>query len=375
MPWRLYDAFVLPQEGCRLATFVAQYEGGCEEMEGVLSDAARDAGAPNATAWFGEAVAGRDECAVCVLGSWEKRNAPVFEAARKRRLEARGGPTRKLECVFDDGTVVASRPTRETFHRRASTLVFECVVPPHLRDAACSDTLGVRIVDGRRAHPRVPLCGFFGIRASTMAACAWTSANEYLDRDGVRRQPTSVRGLREWLAAHLAFGVEAFVVFDDDARWTDPRRSKLWPAVEPLAAVGRAALVPWPWRACGARGDGPWVSVRGGQRSALSIQSFWGRPSQYAAQNACHRRLKSVKWIAHLDVDEFAVPASSLPAAVAPYEARSDVSSLALPHVFYGRCDTGKGDSLLLFSGSRECAGKAQPSRTKQIAKGTAVNL
>ena len=65
-----------------------------------------------------------------------------------------------------------------------------------------------------------------------------------------------------------------FLVFDSGAAWTEPERSALWPAMAPFVAAGRGALLPWPSRACGARGDGPWVTLDAGEHDALSLQSF-----------------------------------------------------------------------------------------------------
>ena len=62
LPWRLYDAFVSTGDGCRVATFVAQYERGCEEMTAVLEAAAQPL---NASAWLETARAPEGACRVC----------------------------------------------------------------------------------------------------------------------------------------------------------------------------------------------------------------------------------------------------------------------------------------------------------------------
>lgn len=373
MPWRVYDGFASRHDGCSTATFVAQYEGGCDDMVSVLEKTARRAGFANASAWLGGAAAGPDECAVCVLGEWEKENFKLFEDERKRTVLESGGPTESITCVFEDGTRVQAR-VDPGFHRHRSTLVWECDVPLRLRNSACQDKLWVGFETGPRSHPFVRLCTFAPPNVE-LAACTWTSARPYVDRDGKSKSATTPAALEEWFAAHLAFGVEFFVVFDDDARWDLPTQSALWPAIEPLVRRGKASLLPWPHRACGARGDGPWVRVDGGQRSALSMQSFWGRPVQYAAQNACHRRLqRTAKWVAHLDVDEFAVPASDSGLLPMLREYGDNVASLALPHVFYAACPDDAPNGTLLFAGRRFCAGKAQPSRTKQLTRAKAVH-
>ena len=74
--------------------------------------------------------------------------------------------------------------------------------------------------------------------------------------------------------AHWAFGVRYFLVFDSGAAWTEPERSALWPAMAPFVAAGRGALLPWPSRACGARGDGPWVTLDAGEHDALEARGW-----------------------------------------------------------------------------------------------------
>lgn len=378
MPWRLYDAFVSRQDGCAVATFIAQYERGCEEMEKVLEGVGHDAGFDNVSAWFGAAKAKQGDCATCVLSDWEYKYKPAFSAARRRSVQEAGGPTTQLVCVFDDGTRVSAKRIDHRFHKGGSTLVWECDVPEQSRWLACQNAFGVSAIeDGNRSHSSVRLCVFDSniTNRVDVAACTWTSATSYLDRDGNRKRATSVVALRDWLAAHVAFGVDYFLIFDDNTDWADPSESALWPAVGPLVEHGRAKLLPWPWRACGARGDGPWISLNGSQRTALSVQSFWGRPAQYASQNACHRRLRPIAtWVAHLDVDEFAVPArrdSILAAIRSIAQRRPDLASLALPHLFYGACP-GEHDDGRVFS--KFCAGKQQPSRNKQIARSDAVD-
>lgn len=65
-----------------------------------------------------------------------------------------------------------------------------------------------------------------------------------------------------------------------------------------------------------------------------------------------------------------ALPFTDLPAAVAAAaaEAPSPPPSVGAPHVFYGPCAQKKGNAS--FAPIPTCAGKAQPTRTKQIASG-----
>lgn len=372
MPWRLYDAFV--SKG--VATFIAQYEGGCAEMEAVLERLGREAGFANASEWLNSARPNKPGgCESCAMSAFEKTNMPRFAEARRAMV-----PTKRLVCIFGSRRVQA-RQIDETFHRAMSTLVFECDLPhgDEARVDAIEEEAGLQ-----RRHGRVELCDVTSSKARVdVAACAWTSADKFFaDRDGNRKKQ-SIDGVTEWLAAHLAFGVGYFMIFDDDARWRDPKDSALWPAVGPLVAAGKASLVAWPWRACGAKGDGPWVEFeKGRQRRALSLQTFWGRPAQYAAQNACHRRLRHrADWIAHLDVDEFAIPATNDEKLISSLRAvqnrsrKAVVASVALPHIFYGVCPNSTINRSRASFLSRQCAGKAQPSRTKQIARSDAVDF
>ena len=87
-----------------------------------------------------------------------------------------------------------------------------------------------------------------------------------------------------------------------------------------------------PWHdapACGAREPPLLVEDTRATGSAVgvvfSLQKFFGRPSQYAAQNSCHRRLAPrADRVLHVDLDEFVVPAApfdDLPAALAHADA------------------------------------------------------
>ena len=114
-----------------------------------------------------------------------------------------------------------------------------------------------------------------------------------------------------------------------------------------------------------------------------------GRARRYAAQNACHRRMVAAgaDWVAHVDVDEFLVPAPGLPerplrALLEGHGARRTVPrALSLPCVFYAPCPAsprsaaavGGASSLLLDEGA--CAGKAQMHRQKLVAHRSAEYL
>ena len=367
-PWRLYDAFLRRADGCGVATFVAQYEGDCGDQYEVMEVAAHEAGYTNASKWLEAARAKDDECVVCKLSEWETVNLPLMERQKKDRLERYGGPTRTLRCEFGDKVVPARM--NDAYHNFASTLIFECQIPMELQTCEPLDVVVAN--DDRSVRARVSVHD--DTPSTDVAACTWTSAGAFRDRNGNLKTGLNTEQLTAWLAAHLVFGVGYFLIFESDATWWRREDSALWPAVAPLYAMGKADLIPWPSHACGKDGDGPWASFSGPtQRAAFSAQSFFGRPSQYAAQNSCHRRLQGrAQWIAHLDVDEFAIPGgnSSLVDAIALYAGKKKIASLGLPHLFYGACDSSQ---TRLFQDDEEdgtayCAGKAVSSRVKQIA-------
>ena len=63
-------------------------------------------------------------------------------------------------------------------------------------------------------------------------------------------------------------------------------------------------VIPWPdERFLDAR-------VQAATEGNLTAQTFFGRPSQFAAINSCHRRMlaQSVEWVLHADADEYALP-------------------------------------------------------------------
>lgn len=243
LPWRLYDAFVSTGDGCAVATFVAQYERGCEEMAGVLEAAAGG----NATAWLETARAPPGGCRVCATHAFDATQRPKFDEARERAFEGAGGATPDLRCAFEDGSIVAATGHGD-FHRYRSTLVFECAVPKSLRDGACEapekrTALRVAVdAGGGRAHAAVPVCAFASPKTRVdVAAVAWTAGTPYVDRSRLVKAPPD---LRPWLAAHWAFGVRFFLVFESGAAWERPEQSPLWPALAPLVDAGSARLLP-----------------------------------------------------------------------------------------------------------------------------------
>jgi len=146
-------------------------------------------------------------------------------------------------------------------------------------------------------------------------------------------------------------GVRYFLIFESGATWADPHHSKLWPAIKPFVEANAASLIPWATNACG----GPHVRIEAGQRGGIGLTDFFGRPSQYAAQNSGLYRLREfVRWIAFLDIDEMLVPNATSVGEALAYQTKS----VAVPHVFYGRCPS---------TNQRTCAGKAVPSRNKLV--------
>ena len=341
LPWRLHDAFTTD---CEVATFVAQYERGCAEMTALVASVV-----PNGDiqTWLDTAKAVDGGCKVCAVHDFDANEAPKVEKEKKRVFEALGGATKHLRCTFADGTVVKAS-SDDAFHAKKSTLVFRCSIPKHL---GCSPEVSIED-DGRR-HDKVRVCHTPKIPKVDVALVAWTSASPYTDRTGMVFDNTD-RVLKRWLAWHWAVGVRYFLIFESGATWTNPHHSKLWPAIKPFVEANAALLVPWGTDAC----KGPHVKIEAGQRGGISLTDFFGRPSQYAAQNSGLYRLREVvKWIAFLDIDEMLLPENETTVGDALAHAHKG-AAVAVPHVFYGRCPS---------SNQRTCAGKAVPSRNKLV--------
>ena len=339
LPWRLHDAFTTD---CVQATFVAQYERGCAEMTSLVESVAPNG---DVQAWLETAVAEPGGCKVCKVHAFDVNEAPKVEREKKRVFEALGGATRNLRCTFADGSSVQAS-SDDAFHAKKSTLVFRCPIPKHL---GCSPE--VSIADDGRNHEAVRVCHTPKLPKVDVALVAWTSASPYTDRAGVVFDSTD-RVLKRWLAWHYSVGVRYFLIFESNAKWADPRQSKLWPAMKPFVEANAASLVPWATNACG----GPHVRIEAGQRGGIGLTDFFGRPSQYAAQNSGLYRLREVaKWIAFVDIDEMLIPENATTVGDVLMHQKT---SVAVPHVFYGRCPS---------SHQRTCAGKAVPSRNKLV--------
>eukprot|EP00633_Aureoumbra_lagunensis_P013404 CAMPEP_0197364882 /NCGR_PEP_ID=MMETSP0893-20130614/65495_1 /TAXON_ID=44058 ORGANISM="Aureoumbra lagunensis, Strain CCMP1510" /NCGR_SAMPLE_ID=MMETSP0893 /ASSEMBLY_ACC=CAM_ASM_000539 /LENGTH=294 /DNA_ID=CAMNT_0042887195 /DNA_START=1068 /DNA_END=1953 /DNA_ORIENTATION=- len=118
-----------------------------------------------------------------------------------------------------------------------------------------------------------------------------------------------------------------------------------------------------------------------GSNNNKTTQSFYGRPAQYAAQNACHRRLVAagISRVLHIDVDEFVIPThpnGTLDTVSELIRQDQNIAAIAMPCVFYGRCDGSElGVSGGLLLDDADCAGKAVLFRQKLIASPLAQYL
>ncbi len=436
LPFSIWDAFASERDGCARATIVAQYEHACDARLAVL----RRAGLDDWARWRDENAAAGGSAA-----AWRRRVRAAFDKARR---EALGRADLRLTCAFaaargsggagDAGVerVVDAAPL-DDWARHQSTLVVECAVPPELRALACEAGGRVRVRVGDPsggaggAHPPVPVLLQRALpRNRTLGACLWVSGVGATASD--RASPARVAG---WLAHHLAAGVEHFAVYDNTpgvfaAARADRgggrassertlaaaarRASPLWPALAPLAARGALWHAPWAGELEPYDGERPNATcaavaraVARASRGAFSMQMLYGRPSQFAAQNSCHRRLGAagVAWVLHTDVDELVLPAqpplspssresSSQPPplvalvarkAAAAARRRENLVALALPCVFYGACPddaaargradadddaaaAASGDAPATRIARARCAGKMQPFRQKLIA-------
>ena len=145
-----------------------------------------------------------------------------------------------------------------TFLRRRSTIVFECPVPPSLRQAALNDGLDVRIAPHKNldgAHPRplslVQRSVTWPDSGPKIGACAWVKGGAYHDRDGNVLGLPAAR-VAEWLAHLRVLGVGHVLVTDNSdgvfakaLRWSVcPREtSPLSVAYDGFSSI---TVVPWP---------------------------------------------------------------------------------------------------------------------------------
>mmetsp|Transcript_12726 Transcript_12726/g.42480 ORF Transcript_12726/g.42480 Transcript_12726/m.42480 type:complete len:282 (+) Transcript_12726:88-933(+) len=114
----------------------------------------------------------------------------------------------------------------------------------------------------------------------------------------------------------------------------------------------------------------------------MTAQSFFGRPSQYAAMNSCHRRmgLAGFDWVVHVDVDEYVVSNGDLTLSDIIQQRQRQLGEVApaaawaMPSVFYAECPYAAGAVAADSSPIRTdleratCAGKVTMHRQKLIA-------
>ena len=417
LPFALYHAFAAERDGCAAATFVGQLEGACDARERTLERAGLD----DWRAWRADLVKEKKGCQVCVSSQWRTKVRKAVAAALNAEFASRATDRNKLAlyCAFSaDGgaevVVSADAADAGVYLKARSTFTFTCPVPEALRGAACARGGGVvarvatskaAFAEATAAHPAIPVVLQRRVPAleqesrPTIAACAWVRGGAYLDRDNVAQGLPAAR-VAEWLAHLLALGVDHVAIMDNsDGVYAAALRDggDGWRAASPLQIAlaplpGGATHVAWPAvnddrsESCDPAAFERRVVAE--TNGTLTTQGMFGRPSQYAAQNACHRRAVAAgaSWVTHVDVDEFLVPPPGAPdqplrALVASHSAARPVPrALSLPCVFYARCPrdsgrgaVGRGGGTLLDAGA--CAGKAQMHRQKLVAHASAEYL
>lgn len=241
-----------------------------------------------------------------------------------------------------------------------------------------------------------------------VAACAWVKGGRYSDRMGQWQHLPAAR-VAEWLAHHFALGVDHFAVFDNSDRvYSDATQrranwstaSPVWGALSPFVEAGIATFVPWPTLIHDEIVPGCATAdleerVTAATDGTKTTQSYFGRPSQYAAQNACHLRMiaAGARTVLHVDVDEFVIPrriknvtmsarsaGSEAPhnaplVVIARYLESTQPSALSMPCVFYAPCQGSRtvGGSTSLLIDEASCAGKVSMFRQKLIASAAAL--
>lgn len=413
LPFAIYHMFCAARDGCATVEIVGQLEGACDARRAVLERALLD----EWPAWRRELVRSHPDCQGCVASKLMSKVKGAVANAISDHLDSRGA-LQQFWCGFRESgvllNVTASSEVPAKARKFKSTVVTSCDVPRELRAGVAAGSILVAVGPSpsswRGAHPALRVVVQQNVNAR-VGACVWTKGGSYKDRVG-NDQPLPSARVVEWLAIHMALGVEHFAVFDNSdgvyaaavrERREWQRHSPLWDALEPLVDAGVATHVPWPTLiADEVTDDCATAELEARVKNATATfgipkttQSFFGRPSQYAAQNACHRRLVAagVRHVLHVDVDEFVVPrnAQGAPARDPRTPASPDAplqklarhyfeesvappAALAMPCVFYAPCNGSKtiGASGGILLDDATCAGKANMYRQKLLADKTA---
>ncbi len=372
-PFAIYDSFVSARDRCATATIIAQLDGGPSRRLAVLRAAGLDEW-NNKRQELRQSLGG---CEACVAGRMRVR--PAVKEAAALHMEKLGGNPESLECGFGDERWVAAaelleRSTSSGLERKA-TLIVECPVPRDLMAEACAGrlTIALRAPGRLRPHPAVPLHVQRAATPTFLGACLWATGDAFAERS--KRVGTATAKSEEevatWLALHEIAGVERFLVFDN-SRGVHERalkgrfQSPLDSVYAPFIQRKMLEVIPWP--------DERFLDqkVQAATEGNLTSQTFFGRPSQFAAINSCHRRMlaQSVEWVLHVDADEYALPS-------VPSESLQDVLkrqppsvAYAMPSIFYASCE-GRNDGLT----SLTCAGRAVMHRRKIIAHSRTARL
>lgn len=406
-PFVIYHAFCAERDGCAKLTFVGQIEGECYTRRETLERAGLD----EWLEWRREFASQTPTCVSCIASKTVSRIKKSFDAATKAVFEERRAEG-DYRCVFAerDGTerpesTFSASEIPKKMARFRSTVILSCEVPPKLRRDILLGKLQASLRLNENEYAPLDVVVQRNLTAS-VAACAWVKGGSYDDRTGKGRALPWTR-IAEWIAHHRTIGVDHFAVFDNSEgvyrRAIDGRRdwkSPLSPVLEPLSAMRMATHVPWPSLVRDEVLPGCATAdleerVTRATNGTKTTQSFFGRPSQYAAQNACHLRMVAAgaRAVLHVDVDEFVLPREPY-APTASYSEdklrtpplvrlaeRIDVDvksedtaavALAMPCVFYGPCTpreevVGSNSSRMLLEDAT-CAGKVSMYRQKLLA-------
>ena len=372
-PFAIYDAFAAAKDRCATATVIAQLDGGPSRRLAVL----RAAGLDEWNAKRLELRRSLDGCEACVAGRMRVR--PAVKEAAAAHLEKLGGLPQSLECGFGDERWVAAAESLERSANkgleRKATLIVECPVPRDLMEAACAGrlTIALRTPGRLRPHPAVPLHVQRQAPPTFLGACLWATGDAFAERS--KRVGTATAKSEEevatWLAIHEVAGVERFLVFDNSkgvhARALKGQfQSPLDAVYAPFIQRKMLEVIPWP--------DERFLDerVQAATEGNLTAQTFFGRPSQFAAINSCHRRMgaSSVEWVLHADADEYAIPALPSESLQDVLRRQRPATAYAMPSIFYASCE-GQNDGLK----SLTCAGRAVMHRRKIIAHARKARL
>ena len=130
--------------------------------------------------------------------------------------------------------------------------------------------------------------------------------------------------LDEWMAHHLALGVEHYFLFNLGG-------DSVASAIRPWVARGVATMVQWPYKGCSVHASGRklWNVPTGVQKDRTVLHSFQ-RIEQWGALETCYQRFHpTTTWMLSIDIDEYLAPARTVHDASGNTSSAAEASAVA----------------------------------------------